>query len=152
MGYNFCRGVALASSFVHTFAPMMVAASVCGVRGEPARQPCEYAKRIWCFFVPPFFFAVFVFPKISFPEWWSAMIQAAWWGGWGGGYRLTHPLAGANARGAVESLSRGIRFQRGWREGGASLLRSVLLSPPSFYPPLLWQKIFSISPIHCGCV
>ena len=47
-GFIICSGAALASSFVDNFAPVMVAASVCGRRGEPARQSCEYAQRTWC--------------------------------------------------------------------------------------------------------
>ena len=61
-GFLICPrgGAALATFFVHNFAPMMVAASVCGVRGEPAPTALRIrAEKLLLFFW--FFFRVFIF-------------------------------------------------------------------------------------------
>ena len=60
--FLFARGsAALTTSFVHNFAPMMVAASVCGVRGEPAstglRIRAEKLLFFFCFFFAFCFFS-----------------------------------------------------------------------------------------------
>ena len=58
--FLFARGgAALATSFVHNFAPMMVATSVCGVRGDTAPIALRIRAENWFFVL--FFFFEFIF-------------------------------------------------------------------------------------------